>query len=354
MSDERKQINDFTAGEITDNSDALLFQTSGGATKKILWSKLIERIINNHIANGQNITLQRSGNVLTISASGAGQTYTEGAGISLANDAISVKLGQNLSINPETGNIDATGGGTAATVDVGTTTTGAAGTNASVTNSGTTSNAVFNFTIPRGADGNDGVTPHIDSTSKHWYIGNTDTGIVAEGEDGTNGTNGVTPHIDPTSKHWYIGETDTNIVAEGENGAAGADGASISASASAISGGHRVTISSTDAQVSDVTFDVMDGTEIIQTSSDDRTVTLTVVGWTGASVPYTQTVTVSGMTSSIVPIIAPSYSDTVATALEQQAEWSKITKAVSGTDTVTFKCYEDKPTVELTAIIKVV
>jgi hypothetical protein len=43
--------------------------------------------------------------------------------------------------------------GAAATVSVGTTTTGNAGTNASVTNSGTSSAAVFNFTIPRGDTG---------------------------------------------------------------------------------------------------------------------------------------------------------------------------------------------------------
>ena len=41
-------------------------------------------------------------------------------------------------------------------VTVGTTTTGAAGTNASVTNSGTATNPVLNFTIPRGVDGQDG------------------------------------------------------------------------------------------------------------------------------------------------------------------------------------------------------
>lgn len=40
-----------------------------------------------------------------------------------------------------------------ASVSVGTTTTGAAGTNASVSNSGTTQDAVLNFTIPRGAQG---------------------------------------------------------------------------------------------------------------------------------------------------------------------------------------------------------
>lgn len=43
--------------------------------------------------------------------------------------------------------------GTAATVTVGTVTTGAPGTQAQVTNSGTTSAAVLNFTIPKGADG---------------------------------------------------------------------------------------------------------------------------------------------------------------------------------------------------------
>jgi Collagen triple helix repeat (20 copies). len=40
-----------------------------------------------------------------------------------------------------------------ASVTVGNTTTGAAGTNASVSNSGTTQDAVLNFTIPRGAQG---------------------------------------------------------------------------------------------------------------------------------------------------------------------------------------------------------
>ncbi len=47
--------------------------------------------------------------------------------------------------------------GDAATVTVGTTTTGAAGTNASVTNSGTSSAAVFDFTIPKGDKGDPGI-----------------------------------------------------------------------------------------------------------------------------------------------------------------------------------------------------
>lgn len=58
-------------------------------------------------------------------------------------------------------------GDTAITCSVGSTTTGAPGTNATVTNSGTGTNLVFDFTIPRGADGQQGpqgepgVTPII-------------------------------------------------------------------------------------------------------------------------------------------------------------------------------------------------
>lgn len=48
--------------------------------------------------------------------------------------------------------------GAAATVTVGTTTTGAPGTPASVTNSGTSSAAVLNFVIPQGVVGNTGAT----------------------------------------------------------------------------------------------------------------------------------------------------------------------------------------------------
>ena len=46
--------------------------------------------------------------------------------------------------------------GTAATIAVGSVTTGEAGTQASVTNSGTSSNAVFDFTIPKGDKGEKG------------------------------------------------------------------------------------------------------------------------------------------------------------------------------------------------------
>lgn len=82
----------------------------------------------------------------------------------------------------------------------------------------------------QGPAGQNGLTPTIDSTSKHWFIGSTDTGIVAEGQDGQNGTNGtngvdgVTPHIDSSNKHWMIGTEDTGVVAEGQDGRDGTNG----------------------------------------------------------------------------------------------------------------------------------
>lgn len=64
--------------------------------------------------------------------------------------------------------------GKAATVKVGTVTTGAAGTQASVTNSGTETDAVLDFVIPRGADGSGGASGDYLPTT-----GGTLTGNVA-------------------------------------------------------------------------------------------------------------------------------------------------------------------------------
>lgn len=60
--------------------------------------------------------------------------------------------------NPKSVNIKGAKGdtGTAASIKIGSVTTGAAGSNASVVNSGTASNVVLNFTLPRGKDGKDG------------------------------------------------------------------------------------------------------------------------------------------------------------------------------------------------------
>lgn len=71
----------------------------------------------------------------------------------------------------------------------------------------------------KGDKGDDGFSPIV-------TIEQTETGATISITDSkgttttnlTNGTNGVTPHIDEISKHWFIGETDTNVVAQGQDG----------------------------------------------------------------------------------------------------------------------------------------
>lgn len=70
-----------------------------------------------------------------------------------SEDGDKIKKAQYSNLKGEKGDT-----GTAATVTVGSTTTGAAGTCACVTNSGTTSAAVLDFTIPKGDKGDTGQT----------------------------------------------------------------------------------------------------------------------------------------------------------------------------------------------------
>lgn len=90
--------------------------------------------------------------------------------------------------------------GDAATIEVGTVTTGAAGTSATVVNSGTSSAAVFDFTIPRGDKGETGETGNgissitqtgtsglVDTYTIYYTNGNDTTFDVTNGQDGTDG-----------------------------------------------------------------------------------------------------------------------------------------------------------------------
>lgn len=61
-----------------------------------------------------------------------------------------------------------------------------------------------------GPAGQDGVTPHIGENG-NWWIGETDTCVLAEG------TNGLTPFVGENG-NWWIGETDTGIQAEATDG----------------------------------------------------------------------------------------------------------------------------------------
>lgn len=76
--------------------------------------------------------------------------------------------------------------------------------------------------------------------------------------------------------------------------------------------------------------------------------------WTGTSAPYTQTVTVTGITSSDTPIVDVVLSTTSSTALNQLEAWSCVSKITTGANSITVTCLEDKPSVALTLQLKVV
>ena len=153
--------------------------------------------------------------------------------------------------------------GAAATVDVGTTTTGAAGTNASVTNSGTNSAAIFDFTIPRGANGtngNDGVTPDVS-------VGETTTG--AAGTDASVTNTGEAPNVVlnftiPRGADGTGAGTVTNVQAG--NGINVADGTS-TPTVSAVAGDNTITVDGDGIKVN--TANLPAGVQSNWTEEDD-------------------------------------------------------------------------------------
>ena len=101
-----------------------------------------------------------------------------------------------------------------------------------------------------GTDGKDGDTPFVGNNG-NWWIGTTDTGVKAAGQDGKDGQNGAdgkdgqdgidgkdgkeglngqdgkdgdTPFIGPNG-NWWIGTTDTGVKAAGQDGRDGQNGA---------------------------------------------------------------------------------------------------------------------------------
>lgn len=122
-------------------SNANNFATS--ASSSASEAKSYRDAANNYAANAKNYS--ENVNVFVPSVSSAGVlSWTNKAGLT----------------NPKSVNIKGAKGdtGTAATITIGSVTTGAPGTNVSVTNSGTSTNAILNFTIPRGQPGSGGGT----------------------------------------------------------------------------------------------------------------------------------------------------------------------------------------------------
>lgn len=113
-------------------------------------------------------------------------------------------------------------------------------------------------------------------------------------------------------------------------------------------GGNKVTELGTPIDSGDAaTKGYVDGKRITKAA------TITT-NWSGSSAPYTQSISVKGILSTDAPHITPVYSSTLETALMEKDAWAMISKAEASDGTITFTCFEDKPTTAISIQIEVI
>lgn len=84
-----------------------------------------------------------------------------------------------------------------------------------------------------------------------------------------------------------------------------------------------------------------------------RKATLSSSGWTSTA-PYTQSVTVSGIDSTMAPVISMGIPTTESSAnyIAAKTSYAMIDKAVTGAGIITFTCYTSRPSVNIPILIK--
>lgn len=99
--------------------------------------------------------------------------------------------------------------------------------------------------------------------------------------------------------------------------------------------------------------DINDTNSAINALFGRTTATLVTGSWLGSSAPYTNTVSVSGITSTDTPIIALNLASNTAAATVKATQkcWSFVTKITSGNGSITAYAYQ-KPTVDIPIVIK--
>lgn len=174
--------------------------------------------------------------------------------------------------------------------------------------------------------------------------------LALTGEKGEKGDSGISPtaKVTQTELGATISVTDasgttTANISNGTNGTNGADGKSAYAIAveEGFSGDETAWLNS------------LKGITTVTSSAVNLTGTLTVNGWSD-TVPYTQTVTVTGLAEDGYPILDLIISTDTKTGIDENKQWAYITKAIATENTLTVKCYERKPTIALNFVIKVV
>lgn len=95
-------------------------------------------------------------------------------------------------------------------------------------------------------------------------------------------------------------------------------------------------------------FDAIDGA--INRSNSTKEITLTATNWQGVSAPYTQQISVPGVTEHDVPIGSAKIEKGATVAVKKAAEC--IDGLETGNGTITFYCNRKKPIADVTVILK--
>lgn len=99
--------------------------------------------------------------------------------------------------------------------------------------------------------------------------------------------------------------------------------------------------------------DINSTNQAINRLNNEVAISLPVSGWSSAA-PYTQAVSVAGVTAADAPVIGIRIAEgtTAANVKLQNKAWGCVDRAVTGAGTVTFYCYNKKPAADFSVNIK--
>nr|DAH69776.1 MAG TPA: nucleoid-associated protein [Caudoviricetes sp.] len=204
--------------------------------------------------------------------------------------------------------------------------------------------------------GEDGITPNIGANG-HWWIGTTDTGVQAKGEQGKTGPQGPQGPQGETgpqgpqgpkgdgieitgAKGKYLGFTDTDTL-----------GAVDLPNASTGSKGITYLVDSYERTDTDkaVTPKALNNVyKLVKDKADKSapvTATLLAANWTGDSAPYSYTLSVVGVTASSNQEFLPALD--ITTEQLEALQGANIQDDGQAGGTVTLKAFGTKPTIDL-------
>jgi hypothetical protein len=97
-----------------------------------------------------------------------------------------------------------------------------------------------------------------------------------------------------------------------------------------------------------------DGDAVPKSYADTKPIekTLLFSGWSD-SAPFTQTITVEGLSDEVFARVYPVYPATLAEKLELAEETAKVRNCTRSGNTMTFECWEEKPVKDIPIVVEV-